>query len=179
MAFVIPMIPYIMAAAAVVSTYAAVKQGQAASDAADYNAEQARQNALAMQQQGAQAQAAQQRDMGLKLGSMSANAGASGIDPSTGSPLDALSSSIQQGTLDNLNIKYNYQMKALGYQNSSSLDSMQAGADSTAGYLNAAGSALGGAAQAGQSYANNSPGGIYSRYAAAGGGVPVTPAGAP
>jgi hypothetical protein len=56
---------------------------------------------------------------------------------------------------------------------------MQAGADSTAGYLNAAGAALGGAASAGQSYANNQPGGIYSRYAAAGGGVPVTPAGAP
>jgi hypothetical protein len=170
MAFVVPLIPYIMAAGAVVSTYAAIKQGQAASDAASYNAKQAQQNAQAVQQQGEQAAIAQRREMGLKLGSLSANAGASGIDPSTGSPLDALSSSIQQGTLDNLNLKYNYQMKALGYNNTATLDTMQASNDSTAGYLNAAGAALGGAAQAGQAYANNSPG---SRMY--GGGIPVAP----
>ena len=170
--FIVPMIPYIMAAAAVVSTYAAVKAGQAQSDAADYNKKQAQQNALAIQQQGEQAAVAQRRDMGLKLGTLSANEGASGIDPSTGSPLDVLSSSIQQGTLDNLNLKYNYQMKALGYSNSAGLDSMEASNASTSGYLNAAGSLLGGAAQAGQSYANNEPGGIYNR-----GGVPVQPQG--
>ena len=165
MAFVIPLIPYIMAATAVVGTYAAVKSGQAASDAADFNAEQARQNAAALQQQSEQASIAQQRDTGLKLGSLSANQGASGLDPSTGSPLDVLSSSIQQGTLDNLNLKYNYQMKALGYNNTASLDNMEAGNASTAGYLNAAGGALGGGAKAGQQYYNNTPQG----------GIPVQP----
>jgi hypothetical protein len=159
-----------MAVGAAVSAYAAIKQGQATSQAADYNKQQAQQNALATQQQGAQAAIAQQRDMGLKLGTLSANQGASGVDPSTGSPLDVLSSSIQQGTLDNLNLKYNYQMKALGYSNSATLDSMESSNASTAGYLNGAGSLLGGAAQAGQSYANNEPGGIYNR-----GGVPVQP----
>lgn len=173
MAFLPALAPYLMAAAAVVTTYAAIKQGQAQSAAANYNAAQARQNALAIQQQGEQASIAQTREMGLKLGSLSASQGASGIDPSTGSPMDILGSSIQQGTLDNLNLKYNYQMKSLGYQNSATLDTMQAGADSTAGYLNGAGALLGGLGQAGQSYANNNPGSrMYD-----GGGVPVQPGG--
>jgi hypothetical protein len=166
MVWIVPLLPYIAAAGAVVGAYAAVKQGQAASDAADYNAKMAAQNAEAMRQQGVQAQAAQKRDMGLKLGSLAANTGASGISSTTGSPLDVLSSSIQQGTLDNLNIKYNYQMKALGYQNSGTLDSAQSKSASTAGYLSAAGSLLGGAAQAGSMYAQQN-----------GGGIPVAPSG--
>lgn len=165
MAFVVPLIPYIMAASAVVGTYAAIKQGQAASDAADYNKQMAEQQAAATRQQEAQASVAQQREMGLKLGTLAANQGASGIDPSTGSPLDVLSSSIQQGTLDNLNLKYNYESRALGYQNSAGLDQMQSDNASTASYLNAAGSALGGAAQAGQEYRTNQ---MYY-----GGGTPV------
>jgi hypothetical protein len=152
MAFIIPLIPYITAAAAVVGTYAAVKAGQAQSEAADYNRKQALDNANAIRAQGEQAAIAQKREMGLKLGTLAANQGASGVDPSTGSPLDVLSSSIQQGTLDNLNVKYNYQMKALGYQNSAGLDQMESDNATTAGYLNAAGTALGGAAQAGSQY---------------------------
>lgn len=155
-------IPYIMVAMAAVSTAAAIRQGNAASDAANYNKQLEQQNAAAAQQQAAQAQAQQQREMGLKLGSLAANTGASGVDSSTGSPLDVLSDSIQQGTLDNLNIKYNYQLKALGYSNSAGLDSSEANNATTSGYLNAAGSALGGASQVAKYYAGQS------------GGVPVT-----
>lgn len=160
MTWIVPLLPYIAAAGAVVGAYASIKSGQAASAAADYNAKIATQNAEAMRQQGIQAQAAQRRDMGLKLGTLAANTGASGVDSTTGSPLDVLSSSIQQGTLDNLNIKYNYQMKAMGYQNSGTLDSAQSKSASTAGYLGAAGSLLGGAVQAGSIYSQQHPGGI-------------------
>ena len=155
-------VPILMIAAAAVSTYAAVKQGQAASQAADYNASAAQQQAAALQQQEQQASVAQKRDTALKLGTLSANQGASGLDPSNStSSLETMSSSIQQSTLDNLNLKYNYQMKELGYSNSATLDTMASKNDTTAGYLTAAGTALGGA------------GGV-AKYQA---GVPVQPAG--
>jgi hypothetical protein len=155
-------IPYLMFAAAAVGTYAAVKQSQAASATADYNQKVATQNAAVAQQQGLQAQMQQRQDAARKIGLMEANYGANGIDPGSGTATDVINDSISQSTLDNLNIKYNYQLKALGYQNSATLDSSAASNDTTAGYLSAAGSALGGTAGAMKQYYNN------------GGGVPVT-----
>lgn len=150
-----------MIAAAVVTAYSAVRSGQAQSAAASYNAKVADQNAEAMRQQGAAAQEQQRQDAMRKLGLMQANYGASGVDPSTGSPLDVFADSVQKSTLDNLTTKYNYQMRALGYQNSSTLDSFQSDQASTSGYLNAAGSLLGGASKA------------YGYYSAGSGGTPV------
>lgn len=138
-------IPFIMIAAAAVGTYAAIKQSQAASDTADYNAKVSQQNAAAATQQGLQAQQLQRQDAERKLGLMEANYGANGIDPGSGTATDVINDSISQSTLDNLNIKYNYQLKALGYQNTATLDSSAASNDTTAGYLSAAGAALGGA----------------------------------
>jgi len=148
-------IPFIMLAAAAVGTYAAIKQSQAASDTADYNAKVATQNAAAATQQGLQAQQLQRQDAERKLGGMVANYGANGIDPGSGTATDVINDSISQATLDNLNIKYNYQLKALGYQNSATLDSSAASNDTTAGYLSAAGSALGGVSGAAKQYYGN------------------------
>lgn len=145
---------------AVVSAYAAVRAGQAQSAQAKYTAAVARQNADAANQQGAAAAAAQHRDAMRKLGLMQANYGASGVDQSTGSPLDVFSDAVGQSTLDNLNTKYNYQLKALGYNNSSTLDSAAASDATTSSYLSAAGSLLGGAGKA------------YGQYS--GTGTPVT-----
>lgn len=158
-------VPIIMLAMAAVTTYAAVKSSQAQADTADFNQKVASQNAAAATQQGLQAQAEQRQDAERKLGAMTANFGASGIDPSTGTPTDVMSDATSQATLDNLNIKYNYQLKALGYQNTASLDSSAASNDTSSGYLNAAGSALGGASKA------------YTAYNAGGSGVPVTGSG--
>lgn len=155
-------IPWIIMA---VSTYATVRAGQAQSATAKYAAQVSQQNSAAMQQQGAAAAAAQRRDAMRKLGLLAANYGASGVDPSTGSPLDVLSDSVGQATLDNLNVRYNYQLRALGYQNSSTLDSAQASDATTSSYLSAAGSLLGGAGKA------------YSQQYGSGTGIPVTPDG--
>lgn len=145
---------------AVISAYAAVRAGQAQSAQAKYTAKVAQQNADAANQQGAAAAAAQHRDAVRKLGLMQANYGASGVDQSTGSPLDVFSDAVGQSTLDNLNTKYNYQLKALGYNNSATLDSAAASEATTSSYLSAAGSLLGGAGKA------------YDRYK--GTGTPVT-----
>ena len=141
-------IPFLLVASAVVGTVAAIKSSQAQSAAADYNAKVAQQNAAAATQQGLQAQMQQRQDAERKLGLMEANYGANGIDPGSGTATDVINDSISQATLDNLNIKYNYQLKALGYQNSATLDSSAASNDTTAGYLSAAGAALGGASSA-------------------------------
>lgn len=153
MAVAIPVWMWVVgAAAAAVGAYAQVKSAQATSDAADYNKKIAQQNAAAATQQGLQAQTQQRQDAERKLGMMSANFGASGVDPTTGTPLDVMSDSVQQSTLDNLNVKYNYQMRALGYQNSATLDSAASDNATTSGYLSAAGTALGGAGSAMKSY---------------------------
>lgn len=149
----------VLVASAVISAYGAIRAGQAQSAQAKYMGQVAQQNAIAANQQGAAAADAQHRDAMRKLGLMQANYGASGVDQSTGSPLDVFSDAVGQSTLDNLNTKYNYQLKALGYQNSASLDSATASDATTSGYLNAAGSLLG------------SGGNLYRRYS--GTGTPV------
>lgn len=148
-----------MIVAAVVTAYSAVRSGQAQSAAADYNKKVAQQNAAAMDQQSQAAREQQHQDLMRKLGLMQANYGASGVDPTTGSPLDVFADSVQKGTLDDLTTKYNYQMKALGYQNSATLDSFQSDQASTSGYLNGASALLGGASKAYGYYAGGSGGG--------------------
>lgn len=141
-----------MAALAIVSTVVsalgAISQANAASDAADYNAQIATQNAQIAQQQGQAAAAAQDKAARQKIGLMVANYGASGIDVGSGSPLDILRDSASTAKLDNLTTLYNYQLKSQGYTNTATLDSMQSDAATTSGYLSAAGTALGGASKA-------------------------------
>lgn len=136
-----------LVASTLISAYGAIRSGQAQSAAAKYNSQVAQQNAQATQQQGEAAAEQQRQDAMRKLGLMQANYGASGVDPGSGSPMDVFADSVQKSTLDNLTTKYNYQMRALGYQNSATLDSYQSDQASTAGYLNATGTLLGGAAK--------------------------------
>lgn len=135
-------------ATAAVTTYSAIQQGQAQSASANYNAQIERQNQEAAAQQAAAAQAAQRQQQQRQLGLMSANYGASGVDPTTGSPLNVFADTVQQNTLSNLSTKYSYQMKGLGYGDQATLDSSQASNATTSGYLNAAGDAIGGASRA-------------------------------
>lgn len=115
-----------------------IYSGQAAGAAADYNAMVAQQNAMIAQQQGEVASQAQQRDAARKIGSMVANYGASGVQTDTGSPLDVLAESARMATLDNLTLKYNYDLKARGFMAEATLDQMKAKNARTSGYLNAA-----------------------------------------
>lgn len=137
---------------AAVAVYSAVRTGQQQRAAAKYNQAVAQQNAKAAQEQGAEAALQSQRQTAQKIGAMEANYGASGVDASTGSPLDVLTDSVRQGTLDQLTLKYDASLRGAGYTNTATLDGMEASNATTSGYLNAAGAALGGTAQAAGTY---------------------------
>jgi hypothetical protein len=139
-------------ASTAVAVYGAVQAGNQRSEAAKYNQALAGQNAKAAQEQGAEAALQSQRQTAQKIGAMQANYGASGVDASTGTPLDVLTDSVRQGTLDQLTLKYDASLRGAGYSNTATLDGMEAGNATTSGYLNAAGAALGGTAQAAGTY---------------------------
>jgi hypothetical protein len=139
-------------AATAIAAYGAVRTGQQQRAAAKYNQAVAGQNAKAAQEQGAEAALQSQRQTAQKIGAMQANYGASGVDASTGTPLDVLTDSVRQGTLDQLTLKYDASLRGAGYSNTATLDGMEASNATTSGYLNAAGAALGGTAQAAATY---------------------------
>jgi hypothetical protein len=90
--------PYVIAAIAAASAY---KQSETAANAADYNAQIAQQNqTLAAAQDSRQAE--------ILSGQQRAAYGASGVQGSTGSPLDVLADTATQSALDRAKIKYNY-----------------------------------------------------------------------
>lgn len=129
----------------VVSAVGAIRQGQAASAAADYNAAIATQNEQITESQSIAAGEAQQRDAQRKLGSMVAAYGASGVQGSDGSPADVLADSVRSMTLDALTLKYNYKLKGLGFHNQAQLDMANSNNSRTASYFNAAGTMFSGA----------------------------------
>lgn len=149
-------------AGAGIAAYGAVQQGKAASDAANYNAKLAAQNAAIAQQQ-AQSQATQQQQRArAAIGSEEAAYGASGVDAGSGTPLDVLSSSAQQSEFGRQTIEYDGRLKSLGYSDQNALDSAAAGNALQQGNLKAGSAILTGAAGAagkfGGSGAGTSPG---------------------
>lgn len=141
-------LPWIMAAAAAVSAVGAVQQGQAASDAANYNATIARQNADAANQQAQAADVMLKRRQEQQMGAALASYGAAGVDLAGGSPSDVLAENARMSTLDRLTQQYNYRMRALGYQDQAGLDDANASNSRTASYFNGASAALQGASSA-------------------------------
>jgi hypothetical protein len=146
-----------MAAGTVVSAVGAVRQGQAAAGAAEYNAKLAEQNAQVAAAQGEAAAEAQSRDSQRNIGRALALYGASGVQTDTGSPSDVLADSARGAALDNLNIKYNAKLRAMGLQAQAGLDRSNAANSSSAGFLNATSSILSGGAKAAGMYATGNP----------------------
>lgn len=138
-------VPWIVASAAAVSAVGAIQQGKAASDAANYNAEIARQNAAQTEAQAEAADQALKRTQEQRMGAAIAEIGAAGVGGSSGSPLDVLTESARQATLDRLTQRYNYRLKALGYRDQADLDAANASNYKTAGYFNANAAVLQGA----------------------------------
>lgn len=126
-------IPYIIAAATVVSTISTIRQGQAVAQqqqaatqatvtAATFNEQVNTQNADIVRSQ-AQAQAVQNdRETFLRLGAIRAAAGKSGGVSSEGSALDVLGDAAAQSELDRQNIIYQGELQARGFTNSATLD---------------------------------------------------------
>ena len=149
---------WMMMASTAVTAYSAYHQGQVENANAKYASQVADRNAAIAAQQGAAAQAQQKRDMRLRLGAASAAYGASGVDPTSGTPLDVFSNSVGQGTLDNLTIGYDYKLRGMGYQGTSAMDKVAGSQASTSGVLGALGTGLSGASKTYGIYRNNHPG---------------------
>lgn len=148
MSFMLPIFTAIGSKAAVVSTGMSVAgsliKGESQAQAYNYNAGIAAQNAQIAREQGEAAVQAQQRNAARRIGTMIANYGASGVQVDSGSPLDVLADSAAMATLDSLTIRYNYALKAAGFENQAALDRAAAKSSRTSGYFNAIGAGLSG-----------------------------------
>lgn len=153
-------------AAGAVGAVGAIQQANAASASAKYNAAVQENNAkiiernqrIALDQSNSEADA-KARDNRRMLATIRANYGKSGLDMA-GSALDVLEDSAIEGALDVQTIRYQGDVRALGYadeaaaqRSGAELSRMNAEAQQTAGYIGAASSLIGGVSKAGSSLA--------------------------
>lgn len=93
-----------------------LQEGAAKSQAADFNAYTAEENALQSLQQSAEQERQLRVSAYQQIGDARAGYGASGVSSTSGSALDVLQSSAQNAELDALNIKHAGQVKAWSYR---------------------------------------------------------------
>lgn len=134
-------------AGAAVSAMGSMAQGKAQAQAARYNAQIAERNAtIARQQANADAET-QRRNSMRAIGAMRANYGASGVTLE-GSPLDVLESSAAEAKLDEMNIRYKGELKAIGYTDEAALDRANAKTAKQQGLMGATAAITGGVGSA-------------------------------
>jgi hypothetical protein len=146
----------ITAAAAVagagVSAYSAYAAGENAEEAAKANEENAKARAKIALQNGAQ-EAAEKKDKARRIASQQAEgAAASGLRIDSGTPLALLTETAGLGEYDARVIRMNAERQAYGLRAEADIYGMQGRAAASAGKLNAAGTFLGGMANAVGSY---------------------------
>lgn len=144
----------------------AIQQGNAAAEAqrynakvADMNAELSRRRAKDATERGARAEQQKRQEIAALKGKQVAAMAANGVDLSFGSPLDTIVDTAMLGELDALTIRknaanenYDYRVQAENGRADAVLSRMNADAAQTGGYLNAAGTILGGASTAYSQY---------------------------
>lgn len=153
-------------AAGAVGAVGAIQQANAASASAKYNAAVQENNAktiernrkIALDQAESDA-SSKARENTRTLATIRANYGKSGLDMA-GSALDVLEDSAIEGAFDVSKIRYQGEVRALGYTDEAAaqragaeLSRMNAKSQQTAGYIGAASSLIGGVSKAGSSLA--------------------------
>lgn len=140
----------------------AIQQGQAAADAAEYNAKVGEMNAKLSErrardaiERGAAEEQRKRMEVQKIMGDQRVAAAANGVDLSFGSPLDTIMDTAMLGELDALTIRSNTyreahdrKVDAANQRAGAELNRMEGRAAKTAGYLSAAGTILGGAGKA-------------------------------
>jgi hypothetical protein len=129
-----------------VKVIGAIRQGKSESRAAEYNAAIAERNATIARQQASQQAAQVARENRMRIGTLRANVGAAGITME-GSPIDVLGDVVSQGELERQNEIYRGEIRALGFEDTASLERMRGSSAKSAGYLRAGTALLSGAAQ--------------------------------
>lgn len=144
-----------------------IRQARAQSEQMEYQADVARQNQqLAEQQAGAERRQGyenmitQRQETARLIGRQRAAAGASGAVVDVGSNLDLQADTAAQGEIDAINVynqaldrAYNYDVQAVNYGNQAAAYDASASSTKKAGYINALGTAIGGLATMGSTWA--------------------------
>lgn len=141
-------IPIMMMVGVAVSAVSAIRQGQAAQAAANYNAQVDQQNAAQARSDALANSIQVSRDNLLRLGSIRAARGAGG-GTGAGSTLDVLADVAAQGELERQWTIYQGESRARGHQNTATLDVAQGRAARDAGVISGVGTAISGFAAAG------------------------------
>ncbi len=150
-----------------VATAGAISAGNARSDAARYQAQVARNNAIIADQKAIYAIQAGDVESGRQgaknratMGKIKTAQAASGLDVNTGSPVDVRAGNAETGMQDVLTTKNDALLRAYGYRAQGAdataqadLDEQAASSAKTAGYLEGAASLLGGASSLGTKWA--------------------------
>ena len=144
-----------------------IRQARAQSEQMEYQADVARQNqqlaeqqASAERRQGYENMVTQRQETAKLIGRQRAAAGASGAVVDVGSNLDLQADTAAQGEIDAINTynqaldrAYNYDVQAVNYGNQAEAYDASASSAKKAGYINAFGTAIGGLATMGSTWA--------------------------
>lgn len=144
-----------------------IRQARAQSEQMEYQADVARQNqqlaeqqASAERRQGYENMITQRQETAKLIGRQRAAAGASGAVVDVGSNLDLQADTAAQGEIDAINTynqaldrAYNYDVQAVNYGNQAAAYDASASSAKKAGYINAFGTAIGGLATMGSTWA--------------------------
>lgn len=137
-------------------------QGQQQSDALNYQAQAATNNANIARQQGAFDAARAGVFANQKIGAQVAGYAASGVDTSSGSALAVIMQSHANAELDRLNILHGADIKAINFENQSSIDKIAASNSKYAGQLGLASGAIRAGANAYAQSGRSGSSGYYS-----------------
>lgn len=139
----------LMAAGTGLSAVGSLYSGQAEANASKFNAAVADRNAGLARQRGVFEQGQLKRSASQILGAMRANIGASGVRLE-GSPLDVLDNSTAQAQMDQVMVKYNSELQAMGFEQEAAANRTRAKTAKTMGRIGAASSLLMGGARMSQ-----------------------------
>lgn len=132
---------------AAISAFSAIKQGQAAKEAGEFNANAAMKNAEATRQQGAEEERRLRAMTRKQIGEARANYGASNLSIE-GSPLDVLQESVSNAERDAINIRSGSSRRAAAYEESASFERRAGANGELGGYISAVGTLASGASRA-------------------------------
>lgn len=155
-------------AAAGIQSFGQISQGQAAANAASYqatiagnNAKIASQNAAYQGAEGDANAAAKELQTRARVGAITAAQAGNGLDVNKGSAVDVRSSAAELGQLDAMTIRSNAARAAYGYQTQASSDNAQSTLDKytakndvIGGYISGAGTLLSAGGNAAMKYGN-------------------------
>lgn len=131
-------------ASAAITAVSAIQQGEAAQDAAEYQARVAENNAIAARQQAEFDERQHREKARLLLSSQRARAAKSGVQAGEGSPLFQHGRTSEEAEIGSLNIRRGGALRAGDYQSQAALGRFKGQSAAQAGYMSAGSSLLSG-----------------------------------